>query len=205
MDKLSSASVQVLDRLCASHLYREAIVCEKRDAGSEAPENALQLAIVLQNSYHEMPVIIQENPETAHDSSRKPASCSTAVQRLAALSVGSGQVPPSASGSKRHAHRRKKVSVPRMNNAPCLPHTCLSCLIRAFGVVQKAQPQRVVRLECNGLHVSLISRFVLDCAYFGKEVVAMKNALVGSSQRQQACSPQQLGYKTITEVKAHSQ
>lgn len=131
----SNGSVsQVLDRLCASHLYREAIVSEKRNAGSETPETALQLAIVLQNSCHEMPASLQEKPGTGQSLSKKhPVNSPTAVQRLAALSSTSGQIAPSAAGGKKHAHRRKKVCISMYPSALLLVASaiCVACAFKS--------------------------------------------------------------------------
>lgn len=197
---------QVLDRLCASHLYREALVCEKHDEAGDV-ETLLQVAVVLQNSYHEPPTGLREG--LANDDrpgNKKQPSSPTAVQRLAALSVGSLGGQPQASSSKKHAHRRKKVRMSSRGlrcagdplRTSILQHVT-SGYERGPCRVQKAQPQRVVRMKCDGLHVSVVSRFLLDCAYFGREVVAMKDAVVGSSSQQVAC-PVVEGYRTITEV-----
>lgn len=70
--------------------------------------------------------------------------------------------------------------------------------LRLSIMLQKAQPQCVVRVECDGLHATLVTRFVLDCAHFAQEVVAMKNAVAGASQR--SCPQRDPGYRTITEV-----
>lgn len=66
-------------------------------------------------------------------------------------------------------------------------------------LLQKAEPQRVVRIECNGLHAVVISRFLYDCAYFGKEVMAMMDAVIGNGKCEtEPRAPQ--GYKSIFEV-----
>lgn len=65
--------------------------------------------------------------------------------------------------------------------------------------MQKAQPQKVVRVECNGMHAVVVSRFLYDCAYFGKEVMAMIDAVMGSAKITPQ-APVSLGYKPIFEV-----
>ena len=107
-----AASLQVLDRLCASHLYREAIVCEKRGPRAGSCDSVLQLAVVLQNSNHDMPAELQETGCAAEDLPPvKPRSASpTAVQRLAALHTGAaGSVTPGQLHHKKHLHRKKRV------------------------------------------------------------------------------------------------
>jgi len=68
--------------------------------------------------------------------------------------------------------------------------------------LQKAQPQRVVRVECEGLHATVISRFIYDCAYFGKEVMAMTDAVMGTAGTTpaQGCTAPTPAYRTIFEV-----
>ena len=105
----------MLDRLCASHLYREAIVCEKRGPRAGSCDSVLQLAMVLQNSNHDLPAELQEAACAAEDLPPppvKPRSASpTAVQRLAALHTGaSGSVNPGQLHHKKHFHRKKRVS-----------------------------------------------------------------------------------------------
>lgn len=109
----------MLDRLCASHKYSEAIVCERRRA--EAEQTALQLAVVLQNSYHGVTGEPQEEFDADdHLPSKKPPSSSpTAVQRLAALSAGSLSHAHSAGtgSAKRRLQRLKKVRTTFMSGA----------------------------------------------------------------------------------------
>ena len=71
------------------------------------------------------------------------------------------------------------------------------------GVLQKAQPQKVVRVECNGLHAVVISRFLYDCTYFGKEVMAMIEAVTGTAKTQPR-KLDQSGYKSTFEVRLYS-
>ena len=68
-------------------------------------------------------------------------------------------------------------------------------------ISQKAQPQKVVRVECNGLHAVVISRFLYDCTYFGKEVMAMIEAVTGTA-KSQPHKPDKSGYKSIFEVRS---
>ena len=86
----------------------------------------------------------------------------------------------------------------------CKPEHCQTLVHRltfGAGCEQKALPQKVVRVECNGLHAVLISRFLYDCSYFGKEVLAMLEAVVGTGTPQPpAACP--LAYKPILEVTA---
>lgn len=108
------SSAQVLDRLCASHLYRQALICENRASTISSPETALQMAVVVQNAYHELPPSLQEQPPSGlrSQSARVLPSSPTAVQRLAKLSSSSlnaGTAHASSANAKRHAHKRKKV------------------------------------------------------------------------------------------------
>lgn len=57
----------------------------------------------------------------------------------------------------------------------------------------------MVRVECNGLHAVVISRFLYDCTYFGKEVMAMIEAVTGTAKSQPP-KPDLPGYKSIFEV-----
>ena len=121
-------SLQVLDRLCASHMYREALVCENRTSTVTNPQTALQIAIVVQNACHEVPAELQERqPHQLRSQSAKVLPGSpTAVQRLAKLSAGS--LNPNANttsgpgqahaSSKKHSNRRKKVSGARQSVNP---------------------------------------------------------------------------------------
>ena len=66
-------------------------------------------------------------------------------------------------------------------------------------MLQKCQPQKVVKVECHGLRATLVSRFIYDWQHFGKEVKAMIDAV-----SQSKCLPEKpdynLAYRTITEV-----
>lgn len=66
--------------------------------------------------------------------------------------------------------------------------------------MQRARPQKVIRVECNGLHAVVLSRFLYDCTYFGEEVKAMIEAVIGASNVE-TCGPSALAYRTISEVK----
>ena len=54
-------------------------------------------------------------------------------------------------------------------------------------------------MECDGLHMSVVSRFIYDCAYFSKEVMAMTDAVMGAFKIVDHVRPQ-LSYRTITEA-----
>lgn len=55
-------------------------------------------------------------------------------------------------------------------------------------------------MECSGLHAVVVSRFLYDCAYFGKEVMAMIDAVIGSGKSTAPLIPQALAYRSIFEV-----
>ena len=61
-----------------------------------------------------------------------------------------------------------------MSSPPFLysQHGLLSCYKRVtvWLCPQKALLQAVTRLECEGLHVALVSRFVYNCLHFGRQV-----------------------------------
>ena len=120
--------MQVIDRLCASPLYREAVVCESRTSTVSNPQTVLKVCVVAQNAYHELPVSLQEhNFDLRSQSAKVLPSSPTAVQRLAKLSAGSlhvGGAHP-ASSSKKQAHKRKKVG-------------CLDCFSSHHSFVDKA-------------------------------------------------------------------
>lgn len=99
----------MLDRLSASHLYREVLCCERRGA-SEADESdaALQLAVVLQAAYHEPPQGLDASYGGVEFDDRCTPQQKTAVQRLTALTSG----PQQPEARKRKAQRRKKARLP---------------------------------------------------------------------------------------------
>ena len=55
-------------------------------------------------------------------------------------------------------------------------------------------------MECDSVHISVVSRFIYDCAYFSKEVMAMTDAVMGAFKRVDHTRPQ-LSYRTITEAR----
>ena len=92
-----------------SPLYREAISCETRGPSDASDKCVLQVAVVRQNNYHELPVHLrpQEAPAQGPDGTR--SSSPTAVQRLAALTANTSVSQPVG---KRHSTRhRRKVSL----------------------------------------------------------------------------------------------
>lgn len=107
--------LQVLDRLCASHLYRQALICENRASTVTSPQTALQIAIVVQNAFHELPASLKEAlPSEARSPSKPQPSSPTAAQRLAKLSANSQLAlgpAHSTTSIKKHAHKRKKVTL----------------------------------------------------------------------------------------------
>ena len=113
IDRDRKGLLQVIDRLCASALYREAMVCESRTATVSTPQTVLKVCVVVQNAYHEVPVELQERHtfDLRSQSAKVLPSSPTAVQRLAKLSASS-QNPMGAHGhftSKKHAHKRKQA------------------------------------------------------------------------------------------------
>lgn len=94
------------------------MVCESRTATVSNPQTVLKVCVVVQNAYHEPPVSLQERPtfDLRSQSAKVLPSSPTAAQRLAKLSA-SGLNPAGghhSSSSKKHSHKRKKVST-------CLP------------------------------------------------------------------------------------
>lgn len=111
--EVNQCLLQVIDRLCASPMYREAMVCESRTATVSNPQTVLKVCVVVQNAYHELPLSLQErhNFDLRSQSAKVLPSSPTAVQRLAKLSATSLNVGGThlTSSSKKHAHKRKKV------------------------------------------------------------------------------------------------
>ena len=115
-------------------------MCESRTSTASCPQTALQVAVVVQNAYHEPPPGLREcQPgEAASQSTRASPGSPTAVQRLAKLSAGSlnpGVTQPSA---KKSPHRRKKV-----NTSPLLGASHFFCMLEEtldMGSPQSAVP-----------------------------------------------------------------
>ncbi len=61
-------------------------------------------------------------------------------------------------------------------------------------------------MDCEGLHATLVSRFIYDCAYFGKEVSAMVDAVIGAGAAAPgpSCPAPELAYRTTFEVQMPS-
>ena len=69
--------------------------------------------------------------------------------------------------------------------------------------LQKLLPQRVVRIECDSVHLTLVSRFAYDWMYFGAEVAALRESLDTSALCSASANTDTVAtpaYRTISEV-----
>ena len=146
-------------------------MCEKRGPRAGSCDSVLQLAMVLQNSNHDMPAELKETGCAAEDLPPvKPRSASpTAVQRLAALHTGAaGSVNPGQLHHKKHLHRKKRVGCCVLVNGVACAHLtwwhsmacCVRCAcVQVGGLVdvplQHMSKCWIVRLAC-ALHMDVM-------------------------------------------------
>ena len=100
------AYLQVIDRLCASPLYREAIACEPRDCNPATGDCLIRVAVVDQFNFHEPPFDVATGAQPPVAEAAGPSNFSSRPSRGP---LGSPSPVPSPWGRPQSEERSRRV------------------------------------------------------------------------------------------------